>query len=183
MYDPKGETYKVTHYWLQNILAMSFIFTGLPFKVGASLSVLIFDKGSCLSCDGQSLHHWFLDGLVKFSHVFWNLIIQNITTTSYKNSTNHFHCVVVNDLYNHYSRKIGIIHLWACVGKNSFTIECFLKINTKIFLCSVSCDLQKWLQRWMHCALKHTTLIIPSDKILTCLLKFSHVKWWAYWEW
>jgi hypothetical protein len=29
-------------------------------------AVLIFDKGSSLSCDGQFLHHRFFDGLVIF---------------------------------------------------------------------------------------------------------------------
>jgi hypothetical protein len=80
MYVPKGGTYEVTCRWLQNILAMSFIFTNLPFGVGAPRLVLIFDKGSCLLCGNRCLYYWLLEGLVKFSHVFKDPIIQEITT-------------------------------------------------------------------------------------------------------
>lgn len=52
-----------------------------------------------------------------------------------KMQSNHFHYVVVNDHYKQYFVEIEIRHLWACVRKNSFTFECFLKINTRIYLC------------------------------------------------
>ena len=41
--------------------------------------------------------------------------------------SNHFAYVIVNDLYNHYFVEIGIMH--------SYTVECFLKFDTKIYLC------------------------------------------------
>ena len=42
-----------------------------------SFSMLIFEKRSCLSCDGQFLHHQFFGGLVKFQHVFLELDLSN----------------------------------------------------------------------------------------------------------
>lgn len=62
---------------------------------------------------------------------------------------NHFYYVGVNDLYYWFFVEIGKMHLWACIGKNSFNTECLLKIDTEIYLCFKYREMllsQQWLE-------------------------------------
>ena len=118
-----------------------FLSNYLLFRI--SIILLRCDRGSRLSCDNQ---FWRVGQISTCSLTFifsnWRIcelllgpILFKITTT-YKSSTNWnnmqsnlFYYVVVHDFYYHYSMEVGIMLLWACVGENSFTIECFLKID------------------------------------------------------
>ena len=90
---------------------------------------------------------------VSFNSYFFKLMVLQLLLvclnkknkkikTSYRSSvnwnhmqSNHFHNVVVNDLYNPYSTYFGIMRLWAQVGNKLYTTECFLKNYTRIYPC------------------------------------------------